>query len=1190
MSPTPEAQIEQLKATIAAMEAQRPALGDEVVDASLAPLQSKLSELVAMLQVRGTDPSELPTKQRKLVTLLFMDVVGSTSKIAAHLDPEDTMEIMDDTLKRLAVPVEGHGGHVTRFMGDGFKAIFGAPKAREDDPEQAVRAGLDILGAARTIAEELADQWDIQGFEVRVGVNTGLVALGGMTEAEDTVMGKAVNLAARLESAAPPGGVLISHDTYRHVRGVFDVEPQESITLKGFDESVPVYRVLRAKPRSFRLYTRGVEGVETRMIGREAELKHLQDALLTAIEESEGQMFTISGEAGVGKSRLLYEFQNWIELLPPPAVRFFEGRAHQEAQGVPYGLLRDLFEFRFQIQDDDSAVSARGKIEQGFGDVFGTGKDGMMRAHILGQLLGFDFSASLHLKGVINDAEQLRNRGLMYVSEYIGGLSDQGPVVIFLEDVHWADESSLDAINYIGHRTPQLRLLVVCAARPTLFERHPFWGEGLAFHRLLELKPLSRRESRQLVGEILKQAEEIPAELRELVVDGAEGNPFYVEELIKMLVEDEVIVKGEERWRVQPERLVEIEVPPTLAGVLQARLDSLPAAERQILQQASVVGRLFWDRIVAFIQAGGDGNPEIVPEMLGALRDRELIYRREESAIVDANEYIFKHDVLREVTYESVIKRLRRVYHGLVADWLIKHSTERIGEYSGLIAQHLLLAGKNDQALQFFIQAGEAALASYANAEAEGYFRQALELSPSQPERAALLSGLGETLGRQFRSEEAVETYRQGIDLYRTLGNSDCIADLYARSSKVMWYGGDHSGSWSLCKEGLAQLEGASDGPGLAHLLAEAGRAAYFSGISGEVIPLCQRAIELSERLGDMGMMAEARMTLAFQFEDREKTVSIMEDVAVLAEANGLVSSASRARINLGAYLYQGGKLDLAHKNFLKAVELDRSMGDTSRISFALGDACSSACWLGELQEAEEMLSEIEHIQSFSPDPYLPYHRAHFLFSRGEWVPALELSRAHLTKARRVGDLQLQSYLAHLYAWLSLELNRFEGYDQWIEVEAALEVAIDIALAATKYLHPRYLLAVVRTRQGRLTEARHLYEQERRLFGESESSLDKMYRYWPEYELAFAEEHWGEAVASSKSLIEMCERTGHRWWLARGLIDLVDALIHRQESSDLERARKAVHRSMDMFTEMGAPGYVKVLEERLGTFPSACGV
>jgi class 3 adenylate cyclase len=330
---------QRIEKAIAAQESLRATVGDEIVDETISMLRRELAHL------------ETPEQQRKLVTILYADIVGST-KIVKHLDPEDALEIMDGSLKRLAVPVEQHGGHVARFMGDGFKAVFGMPKAHENDPEMAIRAGLEILEIAQELSGELEGERKIHDFQVRVGINTGLAALGGMTEAEDTVMGSTVNLAKRVESAAPPVGLLITHNTYRHVRGIFTVREHEPIEAKGFDQPIQVYRVLEVKPRAFRVQTRGVEGVETRMVGRKAELIALQEAYRNAIEGKQTQVVTVVGEAGVGKSRLLYEFGNWIELLPPPPmVRFFQGRGRQETQNLPYSLLKDVFTFRFQIQE-----------------------------------------------------------------------------------------------------------------------------------------------------------------------------------------------------------------------------------------------------------------------------------------------------------------------------------------------------------------------------------------------------------------------------------------------------------------------------------------------------------------------------------------------------------------------------------------------------------------------------------------------------------------------------------------------------------------------------------------------------------------------------------------------------------------------------------------------------------------------
>ncbi|UCE00872.1 MAG: AAA family ATPase, partial [Chloroflexota bacterium] len=791
MVATLDEQINQLKQTIAEIESQRSILGDQAVEASLIPIREKLADLESLAESPKEAQIDVHQRKRKLVTLLNMDVVGSTA-MTQHLDPEDNLEMMENALLLLGEPIQVYGGRITRYTGDGFKALFGDPISREDDPEQAIRAGLKILEVSKEVAQKIKKEWGIENFQVRIGIDTGLAALGGQTEAEDTVKGNVVNLAVRIESATPPGGLLISHNTYRHVRGVFNVEPQEPISAKGFPEPVAVYRVQELKPRAFRMQTRGVEGIETRMIGRRTELDTLKDALFTTFEESEGQVVTISGEAGVGKSRLLYEFQNWLELLPSSqAVRFFQGRGRQEAQGLPYSLLRDLFSFRFQILDADSGNQAQQKIETGFCDEFGQNEEIVMKAQILGQLLGFDFSTSPHLKGVLNDAEQLRNRGLMYLIQYFQKLSQEMPVVIFMEDIHWGDDSSLDVLNRIGEYTPQHPILLVCAARPNLYERRPYWGEGIEYHKHIELNPLSKRESRKLVSEILKRTEEVPVELRDLVVVGAEGNPFYTEELIKMLIEDGVVVPGEETWQIDLTRLEEIDVPSTLAGVLQARLDSLPAQERVVLQQASVIGRLFWDRIVAYIQdeGGNGGDPQFVAKVLTSLRNRELVYRHEESIFEDATEYLFKHDVLREVTYESVPMRQRKTYHRLVGDWLIKNSFDRIGEYDGKIADHLEEAGERKEAISYLKNAGVHAAKRYAIQEAVNYFSRALELLPEREleTRFELLLAREEILNMQAKLEAVREDLEELEYLVKTLKSQEKEMEVGLRWSQFFF-------------------------------------------------------------------------------------------------------------------------------------------------------------------------------------------------------------------------------------------------------------------------------------------------------------------------------------------------------------------------------------------------------------------
>jgi class 3 adenylate cyclase/predicted ATPase len=767
-------QVSQIQQAIAALENQRGILPDEVVEASIIALQEKISKLETK-----SEPAE---QLRKLATLLFMDTVNST-RLYQGLDPEVTRDIQDDNLKRMSEAVQKQGGHVTRYMGDGFKAVFGIPSARENEPERAIRAGLDILMTAREIASELEKKHHLIGFQVRVGINTGLVAVGGMTEAGDTVMGAPVNLAARLESAAPPGSLLISHNTYRHVGGLVEVEPQPPVNAKGFDEPIPVYLVKRLKPRSFHMPERGVEGVQTHLIGRDTEIHILKDTLHHILLSREGQTITIIGEAGVGKSRLLAEFLNWVETLSENLVIFL-GRSEQEKQSQPYALLLNLFSYHFNIQESDPPGIAREKMERGM-----VRNISEKAAHIAGQLIGFDFRDSPHLAGIIEDPRQLRDQGIKAIREFFLSVADEYPVLICLEDIHWADDSSLDLINSISQYLQERRLMILFSTRNSFLERRPFWGEGQDFHNRIKLQPLSKWDSRLLVEEILSQVNQLPTELRELVVNGAEGNPFYIEEMIKMLIEQGVVIKSEGQssessgWQVEPTWLVQARVPATLTGVLQARLDGLPSAEREVLQQASVFGRYFWDKAVAHLHQKDNSYPkkEEVGAILSSLRNRELIFHRESSSITTAQEYLFKHEVLREVTYESIPLRLRRIYHGLAAEWLLERSGDRAGENTGQIAEHLELAGRMEEAVDCLLQAGDQAVNRFANPEAIWFYKRGLELAQGIPEGSQrdeqeleLWTALGvpSIIQEGYGGEAPYQAYQKAYDLCLRLGKN----------------------------------------------------------------------------------------------------------------------------------------------------------------------------------------------------------------------------------------------------------------------------------------------------------------------------------------------------------------------------------------------------------------------------------
>jgi ABC-type oligopeptide transport system substrate-binding subunit len=490
----------------------------------------------------------------------------------------------------------------------------------------------------------------------------------------------------------------------------------------------------------------------------------LKNIFQDVMEDSETQIVTLVGEAGIGKSRLVYEFEKWVELLPNDTWNF-RGWASAGEESAPFGVLKRMFAFSFNILKSDSTAIVRDKLRSGMAIALD-----QYQADQVGHLLGFDLPVSQELNNAL-ESESFREHAIGNLIEYIRIVA-QEPVVMFLEDIHWADDSSLDLIDQLANTIPDSRLMIVCLARSPLFERRPGWGEGQKAHSYLQIRALSRRNCRALVNEILHNVDEIPDMLCNLIIAGAEGNPFYVEELIKMLIDDNVIYDNDGQWCVELERLKETRVPPTLAGVIQARLDSLPADERVVLQRASVVGRLFWDMAVAELAVDKSdriNKQELIP-LLESVRGRELVFRREYSTFANTDEYIFKHTLLRDVTYGTVLLKLRKVYHHQVAAWLEAAAGDRLGEYLGLIASHYELAGDQDRAVDYLLRTGDRAMTGYAHQEAIDAYQRALKIQKQQDNpggAARTLMRLGLVHHTAFDFRRSREAYEQGFALWQ---------------------------------------------------------------------------------------------------------------------------------------------------------------------------------------------------------------------------------------------------------------------------------------------------------------------------------------------------------------------------------------------------------------------------------------
>jgi class 3 adenylate cyclase/tetratricopeptide (TPR) repeat protein len=706
-----------LAAAITALETQRATLGDAVLELALAPLRARLAALQRPAGV-----------QLRRISVLFADVVGSTA-LASGLDAEDTLALLNETLRRMATVVEAHQGRVLRFTGDGLKAAFGMDDTREDDPARAVHAGLAILSAGREQAETARVAHGIADFAVRVGVHTGDVALGAGVEADNTAMGVAVNIAARMEQSAPPGALRISQDTWSHVRGLFELVPQPPLQVKGVEAPMLTYLVHAALDRALASVERGIQGLRTPLVGRAGELQGLRQTVALAEQTCRLQALTLVADAGLGKSRLLHELIGTLH-----SVRVLTVRSQPDGLLRPWGLLRSLLATQCGVADTDSAEQARRKVVDGLAPWFA--EDGMRRAQLVGQLAGLDFGDSPQLRGL--DPRSLRDQAFAAFQAWLLALaaSDGRPPLLLVEDLHWMDEGSLDLLLHLQAQGADLPLALVMTTRPALLTRRPGWGAAGA---TLPLLPLNAAQGDLLAQTLLQRLGSVPPKLTELIVGRAEGNPYYMEELVRRLIDDGAIVADEAQWMLREERLQTLRLPGTLVGLLQARLDALPAGERLAARQASVIGHVFWDEALQALNADA-------PRALPALQHAAFVRPHATSDFEGTAEHQFDHHLLHQVTYDTLLKAERRLGHGAAARWLAGRTKGRGAEFLAMTGEHAERAGETALAVTCFEQAGREAQKRYANAAAAAWLRRAVTLlGDEEPARGfRLLVGLEE--------------------------------------------------------------------------------------------------------------------------------------------------------------------------------------------------------------------------------------------------------------------------------------------------------------------------------------------------------------------------------------------------------------------------------------------------------------
>ncbi|MBN1954417.1 MAG: AAA family ATPase [Anaerolineae bacterium] len=761
---------QQLEQAIAAQESLRATLGDAVVDATVAALRQRLSEL----EHAGAATPAL-SGERKLVTVMFADISDFTA-LADQMDPEGVRELLNACFSRLVPIIEHYDGVVDKFIGDGVMALFGAPVTHENDPERALLTALALREEVRAFSAERE-----VGLGIHFGINTGLViagSIGAQGREEYSVMGDAVNLAARLEELSQSGEVLVGPDTYRLTSPRFDFEALEPLTVKGKEEPVSAYRLLGLRKAPGQ--ARGIAGLDSPLVGRRRELALLQEAVRRLIAGTGGAV-TVIGEAGLGKSRLVAELRYHVHgprSRVDPAlglglgvVDWLEGRCLSYGTSIVYLLWLDLLRDALAVTVEDPPPVVRDRLWERWQELC---LDPGEQVY-LARLMSLPIEDDAALDGL--DGEQLKKRTFRAVEHFLECLARKRPLVMVCEDLHWADPSSLELLGHLLPLVERVPLLLIAVFRPE--GEHGCWRLREKMVRYKEryhevwLEPLTVEEGQQLVGNLLR-VEGLPAALRQRILQQAEGNPFYVEEIIRSLMNEGVIGRDEAtgRW-VALQNVAEISIPDTLQGVLMARIDRLEEDTKRVLQMASVIGRLFFYRVLAAIAH----EEQRLDQHLRILEEEEMIRER---ARIPELEYIFKHHLTQQAAYNGLLKQDRRVFHRQVAEALERLFAGQIEQQVGLLAHHWEQAEEVEKAIAYLLRAGDQARLVYAHEEAIDFYQRALRLLKEQEEyeqAARTLMKLGLTYHAAFDFSSAHQAYDEGFYFWQRAGETATVID-----------------------------------------------------------------------------------------------------------------------------------------------------------------------------------------------------------------------------------------------------------------------------------------------------------------------------------------------------------------------------------------------------------------------------
>ncbi len=876
--------------------------------------------------------------ERRLITVLFADVVGSTT-LAERMDPEDWTAIMNRVFEVMSQAVVRYEGTVGQLIGDEILAYFGAPQSHEDDAERAVRAALDMIAGIDALAAELRTAQGID-VKIRVGVNTGVAVVGEVgsdAKREYTAMGDTVNVAARMRSAAEPGTILIAEPTYRLIAVRFECVSVGRLEVKGKADPVAAYQVHGLKTYPGRV--RGIPGLESPMVGRQAELERLQ-RLLEVVRAGVGRASVVIGEPGIGKSRLVSEWRNSAAAVD---VRWAHGNCLSYGRGLPHHLLLDLLRSLLEAPPDADEGETRGRLRTTVENLLGDPEGEVYAA--LAHLLSVHVEPALRDRIERLDAHARQGHYVTALRHLLLAAARRQPLVLVCDDIHWADPSSVDLLSHLLPTVNDAPILLVLTTRPDretdgwrlMTAARDRFGEALTE---ITLTPLSLADSRRLVGNLL-EIESLPASLRESILQRAEGNPFFVEEVVRMLIDRGAIVRRDARW-VAAHEIAALDLPDTLRALLRARIDRLPPEAAEALKVAAVIGREFPARLLREVSA----EPS-----LGILEGWDLI----RLVTVDPEvTYTFRHALVQDTAYDALLKRERSRLHLKVGEAMERLYPDRREERAGVLAYHFGNAADQSRATEYLILAGRHALGRFAVREARAFLDRAASLLPSDRtdrealRRAALVNLMRVEAGYTFIPfDEDLALAEATLPPAQALDDPELLAETYYWIARIRYSRGDAFEATPPLQDAIHRVleigNALGDGKYRGLALALLGDVAFLSSNFWEAIERLEEALPLLEAREEFSRAAYAGGLLAMGYA----ITGEFDQAGAMGRRAlewGALSGDSNARLDAQLFM---GRVEAERGNLVRAMDLYRQAVAVAEETGNTLCATVSNLWLG---------------------------------------------------------------------------------------------------------------------------------------------------------------------------------------------------------------------------------------------------